>query len=338
MHRRRQLAFTLVELLVATCASAVLASIIYTVGSEGLTAFARNISINRSYSDARFSLEIISNALQSAGHVPILLDSTGVATGGALPAAGVRFYRYGFSPTYQIPGGSSSTMTLTVTVATGQTVPSIGDLVAIAQIGFQGTVTAVSCSLPSGTTNSSSATPATLSFATTITAGCVPVTTTTTSFTVTTSSAYSCQVYTQVSFIAVPPTSGTSAGITQLRYYRRAMSASATGTACGGLAAYNSATVFNNPTNYKIIASLPLNATSTQILPFQLPQVIPSPTPSSSPLPTPTPVPPALPLSVTLCAEGPDYNNRSLHTADTFTQMQTSLGSRVPALTLRGPY
>ena len=46
--------------------------------------------------------------------------------------------------------------------------------------------------------------------------------------------------------------------------------------------------------------------------------------------PTPT-------ISVTICAEGPDYNKRNLGTANTFTQMQTCLGSRCPLL-LRGPF
>ncbi len=317
MNRRR--AFTIVELLVATGVSVVLSGIIYTIGSEALASFARNISINRSYSDARLSLERIGNALQSAGHKPILVDNTGVALpDGTTQGAGIRFYRYGFSPTYAIPSGTSSTKTLAVTVAVGQNVPDEGDLVVIPQIGFQGSATDVSCSLPDDSINKSGASvTATITFAATVTSGCVPATTTATNFT---SASYSCQIYRQVAFVAVPPAAGVTAGVTQLRYYPHAMSASSTGTACGGLAANNSATAFNTPANYKVIASLPLNGTNAQIQPFQL---------LSANAPT---------VTITLCAEGPDYNKRGLNTANTFSQMRTSLGSRLPPRTLRAPF
>lgn len=329
MSRRRSSAFTLIELLIATAVSVVLSGIIYTVGSEALISFARNISINRSYTDARLSLERIGSAAQTAGHTPVLIDSAGLITS-ATPAAGIRFYRYGLTPTYLIPSGSSSAKTLTITVATGQAVPVMGDLVVISQIGYQGTISAaVTCSAASGTTNNGSATTATLTFASTITSGCVPALSADKDFTVKAGSpaasppvagtAYSCQVYSQVAFIAVPPASGTSGGSTQLRYYRRAMSASTSGTACGGLSAYNSATAFDNPANFKVIASLPINGTAAQISPFSLP---------GANAPT---------VNVILCAEGPDYNKRNLHTANTFSQVQSSLGPRCPLL-LRGPF
>ena len=90
---------------------------------------------------------------------------------------------------------------------------------------------------------------------------------------------------------------------TKLRYYPRAPTTT---------------TAFNTAANYKVIANLvaaPTNA--NQQLPFSL-----------GPAPT---------IAITLCAEGPDYNNRHLGTANTFTQMQTCLGSRCPLL-LRGPF
>ncbi len=325
MHSRRA-AFTLVELLIAAAVSVILAGIIYTVGSEALISFGRNISINRSYSDARLSLERISTALDSAGHVPVLVDSTGLVTTG--PAAGVRFYRYSYLPTYQIPSGNSGSTSLALTIAAGQSVPAIGDLAVIGQIGFQGTAISVSCAITPGTPNTTGApVPATLTFASTITSGCVPALSASQDFTYVAgdstktppkaSNSFSCQIFTQVAFIAVPPAAGTSAGVTQLRYYRRAMSANAGGTAGGGLSNFNGATVFNDPGNFKVIASLPLNATSAQILPFQM---------LSQNAPT---------LNIVLCAEGPDYNKRNLGTANTFTKMQTSLGSRCPLLVSR---
>ncbi len=196
----------------------------------------------------------------------------------------------------------------------------------ISQIGFQGTITSVNCSVQPDARDAGSPVTATLSFASTITSGCVPALSAAADFTIKAGTpsasppgagtAYSCQIYTQVAFIAVPPVGGATTGSTQLRYYRRAMSASASGTACGGLGAFNSYSIFNNPANYKVIASLPLNGSSLQIQPFSV----------TSPV-----------LNITLCAEGPDYNNRSLHTADTFSQMRTSLGARCPIL-LRGPF
>lgn len=328
MNRRRRAAFTLIELLIASAVSVLLSGIIYTLGSEALITFSRNISINRSYTDARLSLERIANAAQSAGHVPTLVDSSGLNSNNT-QAAGCRFYRSETAHTYAIPSGNSGSSTLAITVATGQYVPAVGDLVAISQIGFQGTITSLTCTvllLPDAKNAGPVPVTATLGFAGTITSGCVPPLSAAKDFTIKSGSpsanppvagtAYSCQIYTQVAFIAVPPVNGAATGSTQLRYYRRAMSASATGTACGGLAAFNNATAFNNAANYKVIASLPLNGSATQLLPFAV----------TSPV-----------LNITLCAEGPDYNNRSLHTANTFSQMNTSLGARCPIL-LRGPY
>lgn len=315
--KRHPRAFTIVELLIATGVSVVLSGIIYTVGSEALASFARNISINRSYTDARLSLERIGNAMQSAGHTPILVDSTGVTASGT-QAAGIRFYRYGFSPTYTIASGSSTGTTMAITVAVGQNVPDEGDLVVIPQIGFQGTATDVSSSLADDSINKSgSSVNATITFAGSINSGCVPATTATTNFT---SASYSCQIYRQVAFIAVPPAGGVSTSVTQLRYYPHAMSASSAGAACGGLSTNNNATAFNTPANYKVIASLPLNGTSAQIQPFQL---------LAANAPT---------VTITLCAEGPDYNKRGLNSANTFSQMRTSLASRLPPRTLRGPF
>ena len=104
MTMRRSAAFTLVEILVATCLSSVVGLIVYGVASEGLTSFARNVSINRSYSNARQSIDRISIAMQSAGHTPILVTNTGtdVPSGTATTAAGIRFWRYNSTPLYYI--------------------------------------------------------------------------------------------------------------------------------------------------------------------------------------------------------------------------------------------
>ena len=279
---RRREAFTLIELLMAAAASVFLASIIYTAGSEMLLSFARNISINRSYSDARITLERIAQTMESAGHTPVLINADGLTLATTTPAAGIRFYRMNPKPSFLITSGTTAGSTLPITLPTGVGAPSVGDLITIPVIGYQGLVTAVSTS---GTT-------ATLTFGSTIAAGCVPTLTSTTNFATTTCA---CLQYTQVEFVAVG---------TQLRYYPRAATTAA---------------AFSTTTNYKVIAYLlakPTNA--NQLLPFSLG---PSPT-----------------ISITLCAQGPDYNNVSnIHSANTFTQMQTCLGPRNPLL-LRGPF
>ena len=122
MKRARTAAFTLIELLMAAGASTILAGIIYTVASEGLFSFARNASINRAFSEARNSIDHITANLQSAGYTPVLLDATGaVATSATAAAQGVRFYRYGGLPAYDIPSGKTSDSTLVVRYSSYQT-------------------------------------------------------------------------------------------------------------------------------------------------------------------------------------------------------------------------
>ena len=309
-RRSRYLAaFTLAELLVASAASVFLASIIYMAGSEMLISFARNISINRSYSDARSALERIAQTLESAGYTPTLIDSDGLTplsplinpqTGAPNPAAGISFYRMNSAPQFAIPSGLSTDTSLKITLPTGVSSPLVGDLISIPLIGFQNLVTSVTAS---GTT-------ATLSFGgSTIASGCKPALTSVVNFTpvsaktsppapalpVTYTISYSCLQYTPVAFVAVN---------NQLRYYPRAAT---------------NAAAFNTASNYKVIANLVSSATGNQLLPFQF-----------GPVTTPGAVPTT--ISITLCAEGPDYNKRNLGTANTFTQMQTSLGSRCPLL------
>ena len=129
MKLRHRAGFTLVELLVAACISSVLGLIMYGVASEGVVAFARNVSINRSYSNARQCMDRISIAMQSAGHVPILLDATGAdvssATTATGPQAGIRFWRYGSSPLYSLVARTPLTISDT-TLTLSRTKPGTG--------------------------------------------------------------------------------------------------------------------------------------------------------------------------------------------------------------------
>ena len=252
------------------------------------------------------------------------------------PAAGVRFYYSGSQPGYQIPSGKSTDTSLKVNftayqaVGAGISPVNVGDLATIPLIGFQATVQTISGLV----TNADGSGQVTLGFGSkTIASGCTTAPTSTLNFafsTTATPSYYMCMVYRQAAYIAVPFSSTvngvtTPTGDAQLRYYPQAMSNNATtGTACGGLAAFNG-TAFSNPANYRVIATISTATTNTgtvtftPLLPFQITN--------------------GTVLGITLCAQGPDYNNRAsntgtINTANTFSQMSSSAASRCP-LTLQ---
>ena len=307
MKTRRFSAFTLVELLVATCISAVLGLILYGVASEALVNFARNISINRSYSNARQSLDRIAIAMQSAGHVPILVDATGTdivsASVGSL-AAGIRFWRYSSSPQYYIntPALTDTVLTLSLvkpaTTNVAIPAPAVGDMITIPVLGFQAPVTGVSAS---GST-------AVLTFASNVAANTSPTLTAAALATAATAAAaattvnnkMTCLDWTSCAFIAVN---------NQLRYFPKFIPSDMTGS-----------TNVNTPANYQILTYLTATkgATATP-LPFSF-----GPTPS---------------INVDLNAEAPDYNNRTtiagtnntsngLNTANTYTYLQSAFSPR----------
>lgn len=314
--KKSRAAFTLVELLVAACVSVLLAGIIYTMGSEALFSFSRNVSLNRAYSEARNSMDRIGELMQSAGNIPVLLNEdgsnwgstaiTGAPNGLATRAAGMRFYRYSTQPSYDITTCLTTGNTMQVAVPAGGTAPKVGDLVAINAVGFQGIVATVS-----GTgvatmtfTNMSKVT------ATTIASLCSANTTSTPDL-----SSYYCLLYNHVAFIAVstpaltspaaaPTTSNAVASTaTELRYYPD----------------------FNVLGTYKVIAHLVINQTDVEEALIQRPrpfQLLSKPT-----------------VTVTLCEQAPDYNKRTRDISDaiTFDRVQSSLGSRCPLL-LNGPF
>lgn len=132
---------TLVELTVASAIFAMLGSVVYGVASEGLFAFSRNISINRSYGEARGALERIGGAFQTAGYKPQLIDASGALTTDT-PAAGMRFWTYDSYPCYNITTPTLTATSLTVSLVQPgtslvQPPPTKGDLITIAALGFQ---------------------------------------------------------------------------------------------------------------------------------------------------------------------------------------------------------
>ena len=315
MKKRRCAAFTLVEILVAACLSSVVGLVIYGVASETLVNFARNVSINRSYSNGRQTLDRIAIELQSAGHTPVPVNSSGAdivpAPAAYVPVAGVRFWRYSSTPVYDIttPTLTATTLALSLiqpgTTSTVINAPAVGDLITIAILGFQAQVTSVSTS---GST-------ATVTFSGTMTSDTTPVLTAASlaaASSTTTANAVdkkmTCLDWRSVAFIAIN---------NQLRYYPTFIS----GT-----------TNVNTPANYQVLSYLTASlGTVPTPLPFSLESASGSGGTSTSA------------INVDLYAEAPDYNNRTtiagtsnasngLSTADTYTYLQTALAPRNPGI------
>ena len=296
-HHRR--AFTLVEILVATAVFSMVGLITYGVASEGLYAFSRNISINRSYSDARRALDRIGGYLQTAGYTPQLLDATGAATT-VSPAAGIRFWRFSDTPIYNIttPALNASTLVLDLHSPSNNSVlippPAVGDLITVPALSFQATAVSVT----------STSTSAIVGFTGTVASlgkiTSVPPTatiTTTNGSVVTTSQVtiqYTCTDWHPVAFIAVG---------TQLRYYP---------TFVAGTTAVNTAS------NYRVMTNLVSSV-------------------GGQPPPLPFSYGPSPSVNVDIYAEAPDYNNRNLGTANTYTFLSTAFSPRNPALLTSPP-
>lgn len=316
--RRSRAAFTLIEVLVASCVSVLLGGIIYTMGSEALFSFSRNISLSRCYFDARSTIDRLGAAMQSAGHTPVLINEDGTlwtsTQAGNVPgtnptsAAGVRFYGYNTQPSYHITSCNSSGSTMTIALPNAASLPKKGDLVTINAVGFQGIVS----NTPTGTTSTSLSFTDMYGVSQTIGTLCNPDITTSTD--ITTLQSY-CLLFNRVAFIAVstPALSNPAAApaignvvaatSTELRYYSDA----------------------NVLTKYKVLAHLVIDQSDTQEKFIVRPrpfEILASPT-----------------VTTTLCVQSPDYTNRTsvISDATTFTRMQTSLASRCPLL-LQGPY
>ena len=307
--RRRTAAFTFVEMLVALAIGAVVGLIAYGIASEGVISFARNISINRSYTNARQTVARIANVMQSAGHIPQLIDATG-ADNNVSPAAGIRFWQYSSTPLYYIntPVLTDTSLTLSLvkpgTTSTAIPAPSVGDMVSISLIGFQARATAVSVV---GTT-------AVVSFSGTVVSN-VPTTVPSTSITSAISGAtansgkMSCLVWTSVAFIDIN---------NQLRYFSRFIS----GT-----------TSVSTASNYRVVAYLTAAlGTTTTPLPFSL-----GPPPSIN-IDLYVEAPDYNNRNSTVNAVASTSNNyNGISSADTYTYLQTAISPRNSGL-LNTPY
>ena len=300
LHRRR--GFTLIELLISSTLFCALGLIVYGAASEGLFAFSRNISVNRSYMEARRSLDRIGLALQTAGYTPVLTDATGLTTT-ANPAPGIRFWRNGPTPVYDLtntPKLTDKILTLSLaqpgTTAVIQPSPVAGDLITVPTIGFQAPVVSVTTT---GTT-------AVLTFASPVSAN-VPSSMTAIPTNIT---QFSCIDWIPTAFITVG---------TQLRYYPRFI--------------YGT-TSLSTPANYKLLTNL-LPAVPAY-------KYTSGVTPTTSAL-TATPTLPfsygaAPSINVGIYAQAPDYsNNTNVSSANSYTYLQCAFSPRNPSLLTSPP-
>lgn len=131
-------AFTLVEILVGTAVSSIIAMAIFAMMNAGMILSAKNLALNLTSNSMRSALDRVEQVVQMGDRMPTLLDTTG-ATMTAGPAAGIRFDRFLGAPfvVTTVAGIIPSTgMTLTLTRSThavaSPPAPAPGDIVRIA--------------------------------------------------------------------------------------------------------------------------------------------------------------------------------------------------------------
>lgn len=90
--RHSQGAFTLVEIVLALAVGVVVSALAFTYLRTGSLLFAKNVSMNRSNNELRETLDKITDRVQTAVNVPVLIDATGAVTA-TTPAAGVYYDR-----------------------------------------------------------------------------------------------------------------------------------------------------------------------------------------------------------------------------------------------------
>lgn len=120
LPHRRLAGLTMIELVIYFGLAVVISGVVYSFLQSSMMLYAKNMSIVRSHSNLRSVLDRLSNNLQQANSLPVLINTSGAAT--VAPSAGLYYDRYLGDP-YVIsnPGGSglpSTTTTVTITRST----------------------------------------------------------------------------------------------------------------------------------------------------------------------------------------------------------------------------
>lgn len=136
----RETGFSLVETLMGAAAAMIVGVGIFSILNTGTMLSARNLGLNVTNNALRGSLDRMEHLLQQANSMPILIDTTGLATTGPAtgPAAGVQFDYYVGAPyvmTIPATGLPATTTVLTMVRSTdpiaSPPIPSVGDIVLI---------------------------------------------------------------------------------------------------------------------------------------------------------------------------------------------------------------
>lgn len=134
---RRRSGLTLMELVIYFGLAVVISGVIYSFLQSAMMLYAKNMSIVRSHSNLRSVLDRLSNNLQQANSLPVLINASGTVT--VAPSAGLYYDRYLGDP-YVVSNASgsglpSATTTVTITRSTvalaSPPVPAVGDALLI---------------------------------------------------------------------------------------------------------------------------------------------------------------------------------------------------------------
>ncbi len=137
--RRRISGLTLVELTIYFSISVLISAVIYSFLTGASTLYAKNMSIVHSHTNLRSVLDRLTNNLQQAYTMPVLINTSGTTS--AAPAAGLYYDRYLGDP-YVITNSSGTGLASTVTSITITTskaalasppAPSVGDAILISE-------------------------------------------------------------------------------------------------------------------------------------------------------------------------------------------------------------
>ncbi|HEX8296895.1 MAG TPA: hypothetical protein VF593_11375 [Chthoniobacteraceae bacterium] len=150
--------FTLLEVLVAGAVSSAVGVAIFAFMNAGMFLSAKNLALNLTSNQMRYSLDRVEQVLQQGDTSPVLITTTGAAAGSG-PAAGVKLDRYLGGPyVISAPGSGGLPETTTVLNLTRSThalasppIPRNGDVVRIDTAGSSLRPTVAGC--VAGTTN-----------------------------------------------------------------------------------------------------------------------------------------------------------------------------------------
>ena len=136
-NHRTKSGLTLVELLIYLGISAMISAVTYSFLTGASTLYAKNMSIVHSHTNLRSTLDRLTNNLQQAYSLPVLIDTSGNAS--VAPAAGLYYDRYVGDP-YVVANSSGTGLpsTATTVIITCSTValasppaPKTGDAILI---------------------------------------------------------------------------------------------------------------------------------------------------------------------------------------------------------------